>query len=132
MSGLKAFLYGMYDVVVFPAWIVLVLCLMRMNKRFAAPLFVWGASLPVTVYCYIVYIFDGERPWGHWSVVAIDLLAFSQLGWIGALLMVFSYWRHTHGLKKIAVWLSVVSVVAHGFFLMVGLVWNGLSGQLAG
>ncbi len=53
MSGLEDFLYGLYDVVVFPGWIVLILCLIRMNKRFAASLFVWAGSLPVTVYCYV-------------------------------------------------------------------------------
>lgn len=44
MTGVKAFLYGMYDVVVFPCWIVLFMCLIRMKKRYAAPLFVWGVQ----------------------------------------------------------------------------------------
>lgn len=127
MSEIKAFLYGLYDVVVFPCWIALFMCLIKMNKRFAGPLFVWGCSVPVTLYCYIVYIMDGGRPWVHWSVVALDFLAFSQLGWIGALLMAGGYLAKHDGLKKAAIWTSAVSVAAHGFFLIVGLVWNALS-----
>ncbi|WP_104904209.1 hypothetical protein [Pseudomonas sp. LH1G9] len=127
MTGVKAFLYGMYDVVVFPCWIVLFMCLIRMKKRYAAPLFVWGCSLPVTLYCYVVYILDGGRPWVHWAVVAIDVLAFSQLGWIGALLMTGGYLANNERFKKAALWTCVVSVVSHGLFLVVGLVWHVLS-----
>jgi len=70
---------------------------------------------------------DGDRPWVHWSVVALDFLAFSQLGWLGALLMVGGYLAKNDGFRKVAVWTSAISVAAHGFFLIVGLVWNALS-----
>ncbi|MCK3864747.1 hypothetical protein [Pseudomonas sp. B329] len=127
MSDVKEFLGGMYDIVLFPCWLTIAFFLIRKGKQFAAPLFVWGCSFPITVYCYIVYIFDGGRPWCHWVVVAIDLLAFAQLGWVGALLMIVDYLRRADSLKKLAVWVSGISVVAHGFFLVVGLIFYWLS-----
>ncbi len=127
MSDVKAFLYGMYDVIAFPCLVIFILCVIRAKRAYATSLFVWGCSLPTTVYCYIVYIHEGLREWTHWSVVAIDFLAFSQLGWLGAILMLFGYLANEESLKRTAVWLSLISVVSHGFFLLVGLVWNGLS-----
>jgi len=53
--------------------------------------------------------------------------AVSLAGWIGALLMAGGYLANNDRFKKAAVWTSVVSVASHGFFLIVGLVWNALS-----
>lgn len=127
MNDIKEFLYGIYDVIAFPCLVIFILCVIRVKRAYAASLFVWGCSLPTTVYCYIVYIHGGLREWVHWSVVAIDFLAFSQLGWLGAILMLFGSLAGEESLKRAAVWVSVVSIVSHGFFLLVGLVWKGLS-----
>ncbi|WP_417695041.1 hypothetical protein [Pseudomonas sp.] len=127
MGEIKAALYGMYDVIVFPCLVVFIFCVARIKKAYARALFVFGCSLPVTVYCYIVYIYEGQRAWVHWSVVAIDLLAFSQIGWLGAALMFFGCLADEDSLKKTGVVVSGVSVACHGFFLVVGLVWNWLS-----
>lgn len=127
MNEIKLFLYGAYDVVAFPILLVLIFFIIRARKEYAASLFVWGCSFPVTLYCYIVYIYGGLRSWSHWSVVAIDFLAFSQLGWLGAILMLFGYFANDSDLKKAGVCTSIVSVASHGFFLMAGIVWHWLS-----
>ncbi len=116
MGEVKTFLYGMYDVIVFPCLVFFIFCMARMKKAYARSLFVFGCSLPVTMYCYIVYIYEGQRAWVHWVVVAIDLLAFSQIGWLGAALMLFGCLANEDRLKKQVLWFPVYRLQVMVFF----------------
>lgn len=127
MSELKAFLHGLYDIVVFPCWIVLLICLIKMNKRFAGPLFVWGLQPP----CLVVLLHrlcNGRRPaLGSLVGSGARLSCVFPVGLDRGAVDGGRIPGQTRRFKKAAIWTSAVSVAAHGFFLIVGLVWNALS-----
>ncbi|WP_058546805.1 hypothetical protein [Pseudomonas fluorescens] len=126
MAELKVFLYGLYDIFLFPCMVITALVMMRLNRKYADDILVWGLSLLTTLYCYIVYIYEGARSWNYLVVVIIDLLAFSQIGWLSFLLMLLSKMTSFMGLRAAGVWISIVSLVFHGLYLLLALLLQPL------
>ncbi|MDF9620230.1 hypothetical protein P5705_21490 [Pseudomonas entomophila] len=93
------------------------LVLLTFRPVHAASLFIWGCSLPLTAFSYLVWIHGSGGD--HWTLpmLFIQLLALAQLGWLGGLCDVV--WRMGRWLawKRAGLVVSMVSVVGHGVFL---------------
>ena len=93
------------------------LTLLTYRPTNAASLFVWGCSMPLTIFSYLVWIYGGGGD--HWTLqmLVIQLLALAQIGWLGGLLALsglISQWRT---LKRAGSAISIASVALHGVFL---------------
>ncbi len=42
MAELKVFLYGLYDIFLFPCMVITALVMMRLNRKYADDILVWG------------------------------------------------------------------------------------------
>lgn len=89
----------------------------KYKPQHAASLFIWGCSVPLSAFCYLVWVHDVG---GDWNIVMflVEVFAFSQAGWLGGVLALVGWLTNTNYLRKAGLWISMVSVVLHGLFLM--------------
>ncbi|WP_247263468.1 MULTISPECIES: hypothetical protein [Pseudomonas] len=117
MAELKAFFVSLNIGIVY---LVLLLgggVAMRLKPSNAASLFIWCCSLPVTVYCYVVWIYaSGGANWSPLMFV-VNALALSQVGWLGGALALAGVLIKADFLKKVGLWVSICSVAFYGLFL---------------
>jgi hypothetical protein len=89
-------------------------------------LFVWGCSVPLSLYCFFFWVYKvGGDQWALFTL-ALDTLAFAQLGWLGGAIALLGALVKKELMSKVGLWVSWVSVVLHGGFLgAVTFLWDG-------
>ncbi|SEE77510.1 hypothetical protein [Pseudomonas kilonensis] len=98
--------------------LLVILIAMKVKPSKVASLFVWGFSIPLAFFCYVVWIYaSGPESW-NWVIFLFELLALSQIGWLGGALVLVGVLIKANALKKVGVWLSIGSVAFHGLFLI--------------
>jgi len=92
--------------------------LLILRPRNAAAWFVWGGSMPFTVFCYFVWIYG--RGGSHWHpiLIVIDQIGFAQIGWLGGALALAGSLTRWACLGRVGLSVSGVAVVGHGLFLI--------------
>ncbi|MBX8485237.1 hypothetical protein [Pseudomonas cichorii] len=122
MDGLKIFLAGL-DGYIYLGLLLSTFIAIKFKPEHAASLFIWGCSIPLSAFCYLLWIHGSG---GGWNLVVflVEVFAFSQVGWLGGALAFFGWLVSASYLKKSGLWISMVSVVSHGLFLMVILVFG--------
>ncbi|MDO7929143.1 hypothetical protein Q6A51_20365 [Pseudomonas sp. KFB-139] len=120
MDGLKIFLAGL-DGYIYLGLLLSTFIAIKFKPEHAASLFIWGCSVPLSAFCYLVWV---HAVGGGWNFVMflVEVFAFSQAGWLGGALALVGRLRNIKSIKKTGLWVSVVSVVFHGLFLMLILV----------
>ncbi|OOG80816.1 hypothetical protein B0E42_26200 [Pseudomonas sp. A25(2017)] len=98
--------------------LLVILIAMKVKSSKVASLFVWGFSIPLTFFCYVVWIYAGGPENRSWLLFIFELLAFSQIGWLGGALVLVGVLIKANVLKKVGVWLSIGSVAFHGVFII--------------
>lgn len=93
------------------------LAIWKIKPLHAAPLFIWGFSMPLTFFSYLVWIYGSGGD--HWTLpmLCIELLALAQLGWLGGLCALLGQFSRLGGLKKAGLVISIISVAGHSIFL---------------
>ncbi|MGX9568168.1 hypothetical protein [Pseudomonas viciae] len=90
---------------------------LKIKPSKVASLFIGGFSLPLSLFCYVVWVYaSGPEDWS-WVNFLFDLLAFAQIGWLGGALALVGVLIKVNVLKKAGLWVSIGSVVFHGLFL---------------
>lgn len=128
MESLKILFEGLNGNFVYLALLALFLFLKIFFRcDYSISILVWAFSLPLSIYCYFVYVYGVEGPAALTiTTVTVNLLAFSQLGWLGMGLAMAAFLRDSSSLKLAGFWVSVGSVVSHGIFLvLVNFFWSG-------
>ncbi|MDF9755928.1 hypothetical protein ACVWY1_002229 [Pseudomonas sp. TE6288] len=116
MLELKALL----GAVIGPAYLCVLLAslgLLTFRPAHAASWFIWGCSLPLSVFSYLVWIQGSGGD--HWTLpmLVIQLLALAQLGWLGGVCALLGRMGRWRALNRAGLVVSMVSVVGHGVFL---------------
>lgn len=116
MDGLKIFLAGL-DGYIYLGLLLSTFIAIKFKPEHAASLFIWGCSVPLSAFCYLVWV---HAVGGSWNFVTllIEIFAFSQAGWLGGALAFVGRLNNMKSIKKAGLWVSIVSVVFHGLFLM--------------
>ncbi|MBX8556230.1 hypothetical protein K5D43_17310 [Pseudomonas cichorii] len=117
MDELKGELAGL-DVYVYSGLLLSTFIAINYKPEHAASLFIWGCSVPLSAFCYLVWVYGSGGSW-NFVTFLIEIFAFSQAGWLGGALAFFGWLVSARYLKKTGLWISIVSVVSHGLFLMV-------------
>lgn len=69
-------------------------------------------------YLYAVRIYaSGGDKWTA-AMTLIEALALAQISWLGGILAFIGSLIKEYALKRVGLWISVVSVISHGLFLM--------------
>lgn len=120
MESLKILFEGLNGNFVYLVLLVLFLFLKIFFRReYSISILIWAISLPLSIYCYFVYVYGVEGPAAlNITTVMVILLAFSQLGWLGVGLALAAFLRDSSALKLAGFWVSVGSVASHGIFLV--------------
>lgn len=117
MGELKVFFRGLEGGVVYLGLLLASLVAAKLRPANAASLFIWGCSVPLTFFCYVVWLYaSGGDKWSP-TMLLIEALALAQLGWLGGGLALVGGLIKADVLKKAALWISIVSVTCHGLFL---------------
>lgn len=98
--------------------LLVILIAMKIKPSKVASLFVWGFSIPLAFFCYVVWIYASGPENRSWLIFIFELLAFSQIGWLGGALLLVGVLIKANALKKAGVWLSIGAVAFHGLFIM--------------
>lgn len=116
MDGLKIFFAGL-DGYIYLGLLLSTFIAIKFKPEHAASLFIWGCSIPLSAFCYLLWIHGSG---GGWNLVVflVVMFAFSQVGWLGGALAVFGKLINARYLKKAGLWVSIVSVTSHGLFLI--------------
>jgi hypothetical protein len=73
--------------------------------------------MPLTVFSYLVWIYESGGDLWTLPVFVIELLALAQIGWLGGLLALSGHISQRPTLNRAAVAISIVSIAGHGVFL---------------
>jgi len=116
MLALKFFLEEYVDYF-YLGFLLVVLAIWKVKPLHAAPLFIWGFSMPLTFFSYLVWIYGSGGD--HWTLpmLCIELLALAQIGWLGGLFALLGRLSRWEFLRKAGFVISIVSVAGHGVFL---------------
>ncbi len=116
MDEFKVFFAGL-DVYIYLGLLLLTFIAIKYKPEHAASLFIWGCSIPLSAFCYLLWVHGSG---GGWNLVAflVVMFAFSQIGWFGGALAIFGKLINARYLKKTGLWISIVSVISHGLFLI--------------
>ncbi|MBX8495095.1 hypothetical protein [Pseudomonas cichorii] len=120
MDGLKIFLAGL-DGYIYLGLLLSTFIAIKFKPEHAASLFIWGCSIPLSAFCYLVWV---HAVGGSWNFVMflVEVFAFSQAGWLGGALALTGSLNNIRYIKKAGLWVSMVSVIFHGLFLILILV----------
>ncbi|RMQ40632.1 hypothetical protein ALQ04_03360 [Pseudomonas cichorii] len=117
MDEFRIFLAGL-DIYIYLGLLLSTFMAIKYKPQHAASLFIWGCSVPLSAFCYLVWVYGIGGSW-NFVTFLIENFAFSQAGWLGGALAFFGWLVSARYLKKIGLWIARVSVVSHGLFLMV-------------
>ncbi|WP_058546806.1 hypothetical protein [Pseudomonas fluorescens] len=117
MGELKILFSGLDGGMVYLGLLLASLVAVKLKFANAASLFIWCCSVPPTIFCYIVWLYaSGGYKWSP-AMLLIEALALAQLGWLGGGLALVGGLIEADILKKVALWISIGSVICHGLFL---------------
>ncbi|GFM87059.1 hypothetical protein PSCICO_24580 [Pseudomonas cichorii] len=116
MDELKGELAGL-DIYVYSGLLLSTFIAINYKPEHAASLFIWGCSVPLSAFCYLVWVYGSGGSW-NFVTLLIEIFAFSQAGWLGGALAFVGRLNNMKSIKKAGLWVSIVSVVFHGLFLM--------------
>jgi len=88
------------------------------RPRNAAKWFVWGGSMPFTVFCYFVWIHGRVDSLWRPIPIIIDQVGFAQIGWLGGVLTLAGSITRWACLGRVGLFVSVGAMAGHGLFLM--------------
>lgn len=116
MDEFKVFFAGL-DVYIYLGLLLLTFITIKYKPEHAASLFIWGCSIPLSAFCYLLWVHGSG---GGWNLVTflVVMFAFSQIGWFGGALAIFGKLINARYLEKPGLWISIVSVISHGLFLI--------------
>lgn len=117
MDELKVFFRSLDAGAVYLSLILIMLLAMKLKLARVSYLVVWLCSIPLSFYCFFYWIYatGGDR-WAP-AIIAIDALAFAQLGWLGGGIFLLGMLLRKNALKMLGLWVSIGSIAAHGIFL---------------
>ncbi|GFM77134.1 hypothetical protein PSCICM_29530 [Pseudomonas cichorii] len=116
MDELKRVLAGL-DIYVYSGLLLSNFIAIKYKPEHAVSLFIWGCSVPLSAFCYLVWVYGSGGSW-NFVTLLIEIFAFSQAGWLGGALAFVGRLNNMKSIKKAGLWVSIVSVVFHGLFLM--------------
>lgn len=117
MDELKVLFSGLDGGIVYLGLLLAGWVAVKFRPANAGSLFIWCCSVPLTIFCYVVWLYaSGGDKWGP-AMLLIEALALAQLGWLGGGLALVGVLIKADILKKAALWVSIGSVTCHGLFL---------------
>ncbi|MBX8502008.1 hypothetical protein K5D34_07270 [Pseudomonas cichorii] len=116
MDEFKVLFAGL-DVYIYLGLLLLTFIAIKYKSEYAASLFIGCCSIPLSAFCYLLWVHGSG---GGWNLVTflVVMFAFSQVGWLGGALAIFGKLINARYLKKAGLWVSIVSVISHGLFLI--------------
>ncbi|ROM79082.1 hypothetical protein BK654_06825 [Pseudomonas brassicacearum] len=119
MTELKSFFFMLESGLVCMGLLLAILVALKLRVANAASLFIWGCSVPVTVFSYAAWIYaSGGDKWSP-TMLFIEIFLLAQLGWLGGGLafLGMAIKEKSNTLKRAGLWISIVSVAGHGLFI---------------
>ena len=119
MTELKVYVLMLEICLVCLGLLLAILAALKLKVVNATLLFIWGCSVPLAVTCYAVWIYASGGDWWGAATLLISIFLLAQLGWVGGALAFASVLIKVKAviLRKMALWISIVSVTCHGLFL---------------
>ncbi|MCP1445047.1 hypothetical protein J3D54_004179 [Pseudomonas sp. GGS8] len=112
-----------FDIYIYIVLVLVGFIFMRVKRKQASFIFVWFISFPLTIYCCFVWAYGRwGREWLSPEIVVFELLAYSQIGWVGGACTLVGGRVKANVVRKIGLWISIGSVVSHGLFIMLMLI----------
>src|SRR3546814_13409980 len=107
MEELKLLFSGWDGGIVYLGLLLAGLVAVKFRFANAGSLFIWCCSIPLTFFCYVVWLYaSGGDKWGP-AMLLIEALALAQLGWLGGGLALIGALIKADILKKVALWVSI-------------------------